>query len=170
MSLQVGEHVQGLRRWHTWVGQGGPRSPISCPISSIWLLLSYILYNVSESEVAQSCPTLCDPMDCRLPGSSVHRTLQARILEWVAISLSGWSSQPRVWTQVSHIVGRRFTIWATREASTQEQILGLDRAQFTFCKRWKTSVYKDGDTNELKRVDFIRDSIDMTSSFSSSSF
>ena len=40
------------------------------------------------SEVAQSCPTLCDPMDCSLPGSSVHGILQARILEWVAISFS----------------------------------------------------------------------------------
>ena len=37
------------------------------------------------SEVAQSCPTLCDPVDCSLPGSSVHGILQARILEWVAI-------------------------------------------------------------------------------------
>ena len=42
----------------------------------------------SESEVAQSCPTLRDPMDCSLPGSSVHRIFQARVLEWVAISLS----------------------------------------------------------------------------------
>ena len=49
----------------------------------------------SESEVAQLCPTLCDPMDCSLPGSSVHGILQARILEWVAISFSRGSSQPR---------------------------------------------------------------------------
>ena len=42
----------------------------------------------SESEVAQSCPTLCDPVDCSLPGSSAHGILQARILEWVAISFS----------------------------------------------------------------------------------
>ena len=42
----------------------------------------------SESEVAQSCPSLCDPMDCGPPGSSVHGILQARILEWVAISFS----------------------------------------------------------------------------------
>ena len=42
----------------------------------------------SESEVAQSCPTLCVPMDCSSPGSSVHGILQARILEWVAISFS----------------------------------------------------------------------------------
>ena len=42
----------------------------------------------SESEVAQSCLTLSDPMDCRLPGSSVHRIFQARVLEWVAIAFS----------------------------------------------------------------------------------
>ena len=41
-----------------------------------------------ESEVAQSCPTLCDPVDCSLPGSSLHGIFQARILEWVAISFS----------------------------------------------------------------------------------
>ena len=40
------------------------------------------------SEITQLCPTLCDPMDCSLPGSSVHGILQARILEWVAIALS----------------------------------------------------------------------------------
>ena len=42
----------------------------------------------SESEVAQSCPTLCDPIDCSLPGSSVHRICQARVLQWVAIAFS----------------------------------------------------------------------------------
>ena len=42
----------------------------------------------SESEVAQSCPTLSDPMDCSLPGSSVHGILQARVLEWGAIAFS----------------------------------------------------------------------------------
>ena len=49
----------------------------------------------SESEVAQSCPTLCGPMDCSLPGSEIHRILQARILEWAAISFSRGSFQPR---------------------------------------------------------------------------
>ena len=42
----------------------------------------------SESELAQSCPTLCDPMDCSLPGSSVHGIFQARVLEWGAIAFS----------------------------------------------------------------------------------
>ena len=51
--------------------------------------------------VAQSCLTLCDPMDCILPGSSAHGILQARILEWVAISSSRGSSQPRDRTCVS---------------------------------------------------------------------
>ena len=70
----------------------------------------------SESEVTQSSPTFCNPMDCSLPGSSVHGIFQARILEWVAISFSRRSSWPRDWTQVSGIVGRCFIIWATREA------------------------------------------------------
>ena len=49
----------------------------------------------SESEVVQSCPTLCDPVDCSLPGFSIHGILQARILEWVTISFSRGSSRPR---------------------------------------------------------------------------
>ena len=50
---------------------------------------------VTHSLVTQSCLTLCDPMDCSLPGSSVHRIFQARVLEWVAISFSRGSSPPR---------------------------------------------------------------------------
>ena len=53
--------------------------------------------------VAQSCPTLCDPMDCSPPGSSVHRIFQTRILEWVAISSSRGSSQSRDQTRISCI-------------------------------------------------------------------
>ena len=68
-----------------------------------------------KSEVAQSCPTLCDPMDCSLPGSSIHGIFQARVLEWVAISFSRGSSRPKDRTRVSRIVGRCFVIWATRE-------------------------------------------------------
>ena len=71
---------------------------------------------VKWSEVAQSCPNLCDPMDCSLQGSSVHGIFQARVLEWVAISFSRGSSRSRDRTQVSHIADSRFTIWATREA------------------------------------------------------
>ena len=66
--------------------------------------------------VTQSCPTLCSPMDCSPPDSSVLGILQARILEWVAMPSSRGSSQPRYHTQVSHIAGRFFINWATREA------------------------------------------------------
>ena len=55
-------------------------------------------------------------MDCSPPGSSVHGILQAWMLEWVAMPSSRGSSQPRDQTQVSHIAGGFFTIWATREA------------------------------------------------------
>jgi len=63
-----------------------------------------------ESEIAQSCPTLCDPIDCSLPGCSVHGIFQAIVLEWIAISFSRGSSQPRARTWASHIVDRRFTV------------------------------------------------------------
>ena len=55
----------------------------------------------------------CDPINYSLPGSPVHWILQARILEWVAMSFSRGTSWPRDWTRVSCIVGRRFIIWAT---------------------------------------------------------
>ena len=70
---------------------------------------------VKWCEVAQLCPTLCNPMDCSLPGSSVHGIFEARVLEWGAISFSRGSSRTRDRTQVPRIVGRCFTIWAIRE-------------------------------------------------------
>ena len=66
--------------------------------------------------VTKSCPTLCDPMDGSPPGSSAHGILHARILEWIAISLSMGPSQPRDQTQVSWIAGRYFTVWIPRES------------------------------------------------------
>ena len=87
------------------------------------------------SEVTQSCPSLWDLMDCSLPGSSVHGIFQARILEWIAISFSRGSSQPRDRTQVSRIVGRRFTVWATR---------GIHRLHHAKCQPgWITSWNQD---------------------------
>ena len=95
------------------------------PLSCLYLCISHSEVNSftlkwkerkKESEVAQSCPTLCNPVDCSPEGSSVHGILQARILEWVAISFSRGSSRLRVWTQVSCIAGICFNLWATREA------------------------------------------------------
>ena len=73
------------------------------------LKASYIPDREQISEVSQSCPTLCDPSDCSLPGSSVHGIFQARVLEWVAISFSRGSSQCRDRTPVSRIAGRCLT-------------------------------------------------------------
>ena len=63
--------------------------------------------------VAQLCLTLCDPMNCGLPGFPVHGIIQARIREWTAIPFSRGSSRPRDRTLVSCVAGRFFTVWAT---------------------------------------------------------
>ena len=86
----------------------------SFPWEALPLIFSQLVWVYAKS--LQSCLTLCNPMNCSLPGSSVHRILQARILEWVAIPFSSGSSWPRDWTQASCIAGRFFTIWATTEA------------------------------------------------------
>ena len=88
-----------------------PSLPLPLPLPGLKLPIPYfsltslsipplaaVMYaesEVSESEVAQSCQTLGNPMDCSLPGSSLHGILQARVLEWVAISFSRGSSQLR---------------------------------------------------------------------------
>ena len=90
--------------------------PKSCLLkTSSMLKCDYFLLKVKESIDTQSCPTLCDPIDCSLPNSSIHGIFQARILEWFATSFSRVSSWPRDWIQVFGIAGRLFTIWATRE-------------------------------------------------------
>ena len=72
-------------------------------------------YNRMKVLLIQSCLTLCNPIDCSLPGSSVHGILQARIPVWVAMPFSRGTSWPMNWTVVSCTAGR-FHIWATREA------------------------------------------------------
>ena len=76
-----------------------------------WEKVTIIFIDIDiDIKATQSCPTLCDSMDCSLPRSTIHGIFQARVLEWIAISFSRGSSQPRDRTQVSCIVGRRFTI------------------------------------------------------------
>ena len=66
-------------------------------VEAVYCHPAYLTYmqSESESEVAQSCLTVFDPMECSLPGSSIHGIFQARILEWVVIFFSRGSSQPR---------------------------------------------------------------------------
>ena len=95
----------------------------SAQISPYLKLTQTTVPTLKWSEVAQLCSTLCHPRDCNLQRSSVHGIFQAKLLEWVAISFSRGSSQPRDQTWVSHIVGRCFTIWATkrRRAETKRK-------------------------------------------------
>ena len=80
------------------------------------------IVNVKGLKV-KSCPTLCDPVDCSLPGSPLHGIFQAIVLEWIAISFSRGSSRPGDRTRVSCIVDRRFTVWATRAVQAIREAL-----------------------------------------------
>ena len=86
-------------------------------------------YNLNRnklvSEVTQSCPTFCEPMNCSLPGSFVRGILQARMLEWVVISFPRASSWLRDWTHISCVsrIAGRFTCWDIREAPPEAQSL-----------------------------------------------
>ena len=83
------------------------KPPMSCKAHVLGDTGSFIrIWRHKWSEVAQSCPTLCDPMDCSPPGLPVNGIFQARVLEQGAISSSRGSSRPRNRTQVSHIIGR----------------------------------------------------------------
>ena len=102
--------------------RGAGLNCVSRPPGWAWASYSLLLPSLllwvkgeSESEVAQLRLTLCDPKDCSLPGSSVHGIFQVRVLEWVAISFSKGSFQPKDRTWVSPIADRCFTLWATRE-------------------------------------------------------
>ena len=103
----------------------------------------------SDVVVAQSCPTLWDPMDCSPPGSSVHGILQARMLEWVAIPFSRGSSQSRDWTWVSHNASRVFTIWATRTWSrdhiklVKDVLGGISVREMAFYREFTFLLGKD---------------------------
>ena len=100
------------------------------------------------ASVAKSCPTLCNPMVCSLPGSSVHGIFQAKILEWAAISSSRGSSWSRDWTCIFCIVGGFFTLWTNWEALNQNSIyiywggvvIDYKRIQEGFLQSWKYSL------------------------------
>ena len=90
------------------------------------------VFRERESEVPQSCRTLCNPMDCSPPGYSVHGIFQAGMLEWVAISFSRGSSPPRDRTWVSCFADGFFTNWATREAQNTKSAIKNSPAIITY--------------------------------------
>ena len=110
----------------SWLSTETANKKTGTPILSHWQERKFELYGVAISigykqlkwvKVAQSCPTLCDPTDC-----IVHGVLEARIPEWVAVSFSRGSSQPRDWAQVSHIEGGFFASWATGESKNSQTL------------------------------------------------
>ena len=104
----AGSYFQPLHTYPACTPPGHfPPSPGHSELSNIHF---HSALTILYSEIAQSCMTLCDPMVCSLPGSSLHRILQARVLEWIAISFSRGSSRSRDPTQVSRIPGRRFNL------------------------------------------------------------
>ena len=114
---------QGMLRvdgYHQKLGRGKEEF---CPVWGIIALLvpwfwTSSLQNVEVKVlVTHSCPTLFNPMNCSLPGSSVHGILQARIQKRIAVPFSGGSSWPKDQIQVFCIAGRFFRIWATRKAT-----------------------------------------------------
>ena len=124
-----------VKRQHVWVLScfscvwlfATPRTVArQAPLSvGFWIWLLCKIYVKVKVLAALSCLTLCDPMNCCSPGSSVHGILQPRILEWVAFPFSRGYSQPRDRTQVSCIAGRHFNLWATRESN------GIGSAHFS---------------------------------------
>ena len=106
--------------------------------------------------VAQACPTLCDPMDCSLPGSSVHGILQARRLEWVAIPFTRGFSQPRDWTQVSWVAGSFFTVWVQQILTGKLKLsLAWWRLREIPLKRVSANSVDSGITEGLVRMQIL---------------
>ena len=116
MSDSVRPHRrQPTRLPHPWDSSGKNTSglPFPSPMHEV----------KSESEVAQSCPTLCDPMDCSLPGSSVHGIFQARVVEWGAIAFSILSKDS--FNFVHLLRPERNKLWRPRDQQCQPGLLGV---------------------------------------------
>ena len=120
------------------------------PAGTVAYIYIYIWHMVCVCSLVQSCLTLCSPMDCSPPGSSVHGISQVRILEWVAISYFRRSSCPRNQTHISCVscIGRRILyLFATWEApytaygAHVNQLHGLT-SFFLNIKGWQTRMVK----------------------------
>ena len=104
--------------------------------------------------VTQSCPTLRDPVDCSLPGSSVHGDSPGKNTGKVAMPSSMGSSQPRDQIQLSHIVGGFFTVWTTRETYAK-------RGRKEFLKSVRNQVFGNGlvgwlQLTETRRMEILK--------------
>ena len=117
----VSDSVRPHRRQPTWFPDPwdcpGRNTGVGCHFRLQWMKVK------SESEVVQSCPTLSDPMDCSLPGSSIHGIVQARVLEWVAIA---FSDRPCRYPHESNELGARLgLVCPLRGFGSQSQCLQI---------------------------------------------
>ena len=139
-------YIMVARAWYLKISKEGTRL-INYGTPMLWVLFSY------EVKVAQSCPTLCNPMDYTVRG-----ILQARILEWVAFPFSRGLSQPRDQIQVTCIAGGFFTSWATREAQfSYEKKLKIISSTYLLAKNnvektmWNILLFKEG----MKKYEYM---------------
>ena len=114
----------------------------------VWFILAM------QIEITQSCLTLCNPMACSLPGSSILGIFQARILEGLALSFSGGSFRPRDRTCVSHTADRLFIIWAIRVDPAMHR-------GFSICK----SINVMHHINKRKHESHMANSVDAENAF-----
>ena len=130
-----------LAYWEVWDSM---TSPVAMSVPSITVSKLVL--------VAHSYPTLCDLMDCSPPGFSAREIFQARILEWVAISFSRGSSQPRDRTWVSCTAGRFFTDWAAKEAEWSPTPLPNGRNQGICRNVWLQILDRQNNKTSLNHL------------------
>ena len=135
-NYQEGNHFDQSENATAWRSQ----------MAVLVLEMSKWRFHMCVCWVVRSCPTLCDPVECSPPGSSVPGISQTRILKWVAITFPRGSSRPRDQTRVSHVAGRVFTIWA----SEQTLPVGKKRSKLKCLSHTTSHLYLEPQTDIIK--------------------
>ena len=120
---------QPSRLPHPW-GSPGKNTGVDCHF------LLQCMKVKSESEVTQSCPTLLDPMDCSLPGSSIHGIFQARVLEWVAIAFSNDQPRQHIKKQTHYFANKAPSSQSYSFSSSHVWMRELDYKESWALKNW----------------------------------
>ena len=154
-SSESALHIRWPKYWN-FNFSTSPSNKYSTLISFMIVWMISLLSKGLSRVLVQSCLTLCDPMDCSLLGFSVHRILQARILEWVASSFSRGFSRPSDQTWISGIAGGFFTDWATREVFSLVQGTEMHLNKI---KSRKASYYKGTCLPEEMKVEGLHSRI-----------
>ena len=135
MSDSVRPHRQQPTRLHRPWDSPGKNTGVGCHF------LLQCMKVKSESEITQSCPTLSDPMDCSLPGSSIHGIFQARVLEWGAIAFSIIKMDPSYFrmTKVDSLRGHTQS-YALIQSTNNLDLSGLKDLRIKFIYDFKAYI------------------------------